>query len=119
MTTKASEEMLLRGPDSGRQNRIPSLSLAFGNNQSLLNSRMQSFYASKNMLSSPRGGNQSQIASMLSPVVSKQLDQVRPQPRLVYLDEDKDSDSDVEEFTANPAEDIPRNRLVEKLVRGL
>ena len=43
----------------------------------------------------------------------------RPQPRIIYKDT-VSSDSDAkEEFTASPADDIPRNRLVEKLVRGM
>ena len=51
--------------------------------------------------------------------VTRKIDNYRPKPRIIYKDT-LSSDSDVqEEFTANPADDIPRNRLVEKLVRGM
>ena len=38
---------------------------------------------------------------------------------MVYKDAESTDGDGEDEFTASPAEDIPRNRLVDKLVRGL
>ena len=42
----------------------------------------------------------------------------RVKPKKVYIQNDNDSDGQ-DEFTANPAEDLPRNKLIEKIARGL
>jgi len=42
----------------------------------------------------------------------------RPQPKFVFCDSNED-DGDPSVFTAKPAEDIPRNRLTEKLKKGI
>lgn len=42
----------------------------------------------------------------------------RVKPKKQYIQNDNDSDGE-DEFTANPAEDLPRNKLIEKLARGL
>ena len=43
----------------------------------------------------------------------------RPQPRIIYRGTESSDEEENEQFHANPAEDIPRNKLVDKLVRGL
>ena len=42
----------------------------------------------------------------------------RPYPKLVYCDPDMDDD-EPSGFTAKPADDIPHNRLTDKLARGI
>ena len=42
----------------------------------------------------------------------------RPEPRLVFCDANVEEDEAVG-FTAKPADDIPRNKLTEKLCRGI
>lgn len=42
----------------------------------------------------------------------------RPQPNFVYC-EPEGTNIDFQGFTAKPHEDIPKNRLTEKLVRGV
>ena len=61
------------------------------------------------MSSTHRGGK---LASLVfeKNVVPRVLN-VRPQPKLVYCDPDYDDDQP-KGFTAKPADDIPRNRLV-------
>ena len=51
--------------------------------------------------------------------ITRRVENNRPQPRFVVKDNASDDEDNEEEFTASPAEDIPRNRLVDKLVRGL
>lgn len=43
----------------------------------------------------------------------------RARPKLVYMEAVSSDEDDEAQFTANPADDIPRNKLVEKLARGL
>ena len=43
----------------------------------------------------------------------------RPQPRVVYKQTESSDDEDNDQFLVNPSEDIPRNKLVDKLVRGM
>jgi hypothetical protein len=43
----------------------------------------------------------------------------RVKPKFVYMEAASSEDDDEAAFTANPADDIPRNKLVEKLARGL
>jgi hypothetical protein len=43
----------------------------------------------------------------------------RVKPKFVYMEAASSDDEDEQQFTANPADDIPRNKLVEKLARGL
>lgn len=37
----------------------------------------------------------------------------------MYKQEASDSEEENEQFTANPADDVPKNKLIDKLVRGL
>ena len=43
----------------------------------------------------------------------------RARPKFLYIEPDSSDEEAGEAFTANPAEDIPRNKLTEKLARGL
>lgn len=43
---------------------------------------------------------------------------VRPQPRLVFCDPENEDD-DPPGFVSKPSDDIPRNKLVSKLARGI
>ena len=52
-------------------------------------------------------------------IVSKRIDMRRPQPKVFYKSQDTSDEENDEAFTASPADDIPKNRLTEKLVRGL
>ena len=45
--------------------------------------------------------------------------QERARPRFVYIEPESSDEETTGTFTANPAEDIPRNKLTEKLARGL
>jgi hypothetical protein len=47
----------------------------------------------------------------------KKIDRARP--KFVYIEPESSDDEAGGTFTANPAEDIPRNKLTEKLARGL
>jgi hypothetical protein len=42
----------------------------------------------------------------------------RPYQKLIYCDPNGDEDND-DGFTARPADDIPRNKLTDKLTRGI
>ena len=53
-------------------------------------------------------------------LVTKIVKNKRPKPRVIHKKNNETSDEEKqEEFTASPADDIPRNRLVEKLVSGM
>jgi hypothetical protein len=43
----------------------------------------------------------------------------RAQPKLLYIEPEESEDETGGAFTANPADDIPRNKLTEKLARGI
>ena len=43
----------------------------------------------------------------------------RPKPKIIYRKTESSDEEENEQFHANPAEDIPHNKLVDKLVRGL
>jgi hypothetical protein len=43
----------------------------------------------------------------------------RTKPRLRYIEAEASDEDKEEAFTVNPADDIPRNKLVDKLARGL
>lgn len=43
----------------------------------------------------------------------------RARPRLLYIEPEESEDDSGGAFTANPADDIPRNKLTEKLARGI
>ena len=43
----------------------------------------------------------------------------RPKPKTLFIEPESSDDETGGAFTANPAEDIPRNKLTEKLARGL
>jgi hypothetical protein len=44
---------------------------------------------------------------------------IRTKPRLQYIEAEASDEDKEEAFTVNPADDIPRNKLVDKLARGL
>ena len=51
---------------------------------------------------------------------SKPLQNVRPKPQLKWLEPESEDDMNGPElFTAQPSDDIPRNKLTERLARGL
>ena len=72
-----------------------------------------------------QGGNQASMGSFDHLGSTRLLTQQqhkgfrRPKPRLYHKGNESSEEEEGEQFTVNPAEDIPRNRLVEKLVRGL
>jgi hypothetical protein len=43
----------------------------------------------------------------------------RARPKFIYIEPESSDDEAGGAFTANPAEDIPRNKLTEKLARGI
>jgi hypothetical protein len=43
----------------------------------------------------------------------------RAKPKVIFIEPESSDDETGGAFTANPAEDIPRNKLTEKLARGL
>jgi len=43
----------------------------------------------------------------------------RVKPKLLYIEPEESEDDSGGAFTANPADDIPRNKLTEKLTRGI
>ena len=52
-------------------------------------------------------------------MITQRIENNRPQPRVFYRNTESSDEEETEQFHANPAEDIPRNKLVDKLVRGL
>ena len=54
-----------------------------------------------------------------SRLVAQRIENARPRPKFIYKQAETDSEEENEQFTANPADDIPKNKLVDKLVRGL
>ena len=52
-------------------------------------------------------------------IITQRLERSRPVPRIMYRRTESSDEEENEQFMANPAEDIPRNKLVDKLVRGL
>ena len=52
-------------------------------------------------------------------MITQRIENTRPQPRVFYRNTESSDEEENEQFHANPAEDIPRNKLVDKLVRGL
>ena len=49
----------------------------------------------------------------------QRVENSRPKPRVVYKNTESSDEDESEQFHANPSEDIPRNKLVNKLVTGL
>ena len=43
----------------------------------------------------------------------------RPKPKHFYKNDETSEEDDDDTFTASPADDIPKNKLTDKLVRGL
>ena len=43
----------------------------------------------------------------------------RAKPKILYIEAEESEDDSGGAFTANPADDIPRNKLTEKLTRGI
>ena len=54
-----------------------------------------------------------------SKIVSQRIDLKRPKPKMFYKGTESSDDENDEAFTASPADDIPKNKLTDKLVRGL
>lgn len=54
-----------------------------------------------------------------SKIITQRIEILRPKPRIVYKHTESSDEEENEQFMVNPAEDIPRNKLVDKLVRGL
>ena len=60
------------------------------------------------------------MTGYISAINNKKLGKDRPQPKLKWLEPSGDDDLDGPElFTAQPSDDIPRNKLTERLARGL
>jgi hypothetical protein len=51
--------------------------------------------------------------------LTKRVEVSRPRPRMQFCQADSSDEESDQAFQASPAEDIPRNKLTEKLVRGL
>ena len=54
-----------------------------------------------------------------SKIITQRIDNKRPKPKIIYRKTESSDEEENEQFHANPAEDIPHNKLVDKLVRGL
>lgn len=54
-----------------------------------------------------------------SRIISQRIENSRPKPKFIYKNTESSDEEETEQFTANPADDIPKNKLVDKLVRGL
>jgi hypothetical protein len=54
-----------------------------------------------------------------SRIITARLLDKRPRPKIIYRKTESSDEEENEQFHANPAEDIPHNKLVDKLVRGL
>ena len=54
-----------------------------------------------------------------SRLISQRIENARPRPRFIYKAAESSDEEETEQFTVNPADDIPKNKLVDKLVRGL
>ena len=52
-------------------------------------------------------------------IITQRIETIRPKPRIIYKQTESTDEEETEQFMVNPAEDIPRNKLVDKLVRGL
>jgi len=52
-------------------------------------------------------------------ITKARMVQRRPQPRVTYIETATEEEEHEDTFTANPAEDIPRNKLTEKLAHGI
>lgn len=50
---------------------------------------------------------------------SQKVQHKRPKPKFVYKTAEPSDSEEEEIFTATPANDVPKNKLVDKLVRGL
>ena len=60
------------------------------------------------------------IHTIISAINDNRVGQARPQPKLRWLEPSADDNIDGPElFTAQPSDDIPRNKLTERLARGL
>ena len=52
-------------------------------------------------------------------VVIQRIENHRPKPRIIYKNTESSDEDENEAFQATPSEDIPRNKLVDKLVKGV
>lgn len=54
-----------------------------------------------------------------SKIVSQRIENSRPKLRFVQKPDDSSEEEETEQYIVNPADDVPKNKLVDKLVRGL
>jgi len=54
-----------------------------------------------------------------SRIISQRIENSRPKPKFIYKQAESSDEEEAEQFTVNPADDVPKNKLVDKLVRGL
>ena len=52
-------------------------------------------------------------------LISQRIENARPKPKFIYKQVDSSDEEENDQFTVNPADDVPKNKLVDKLVRGL
>ena len=52
-------------------------------------------------------------------LVIQRIEGHRPKPRIIYKNTESSDEDENEQFQATPSEDVPKNKLVDKLVRGL
>lgn len=66
------------------------------------------------------GDSSEKMQNLLTAINDNRVGQARPQPKLRWLEPSADDNIDGPElFTAQPSDDIPRNKLTERLARGL
>jgi len=54
-----------------------------------------------------------------SKIITQRIGINRPRPRIIYKHTESSDEEENEQFMVNPSDDIPKNKLVDKLVRGL
>ena len=54
-----------------------------------------------------------------SRLITQRIGNFRPKPRIIYKQTESSDEEESEQFMVNPHDDIPKNKLVDKLVRGL
>jgi len=54
-----------------------------------------------------------------SKIITQRIGIKRPRPRMIRKYTESSDEEENEQFMVNPADDIPKNKLVDKLVRGL
>lgn len=54
-----------------------------------------------------------------SKIISQRIENFRPKLRFVHKADESSEEEETEQYIVNPADDVPKNKLVDKLVRGL